>query len=88
LNKYVLYASKTLTCESSSSQTGIFELKRSNVTCLTPVSHNLEFKLPFCLLLGKTRDSQSARMESELVPKVTKMTVSGKKQSMGFEVPW
>ncbi|XP_074436770.1 HBS1-like protein isoform X4 [Larus michahellis] len=35
----------------------------------------------------KTRDSQSARMESEIVPKVTKMTVSGKKQSMGFEVP-
>ncbi|XP_068255605.1 HBS1-like protein isoform X2 [Nyctibius grandis] len=26
-------------------------------------------------------------MESEIVPKVTKMTVSGKKQSMGFEVP-
>ncbi|NXC67675.1 HBS1L protein, partial [Anhinga anhinga] len=36
---------------------------------------------------GKTRDSQAARMESEIVPKVTKMTVSGKKQSMGFEVP-
>ncbi|XP_021245613.1 HBS1-like protein isoform X4 [Numida meleagris] len=36
---------------------------------------------------GKSRDSQSARMESEIVPKVTKMTVSGKKQSMGFEVP-
>uniref|UniRef100_A0A8B9EZW2 HBS1-like protein n=1 Tax=Amazona collaria TaxID=241587 RepID=A0A8B9EZW2_9PSIT len=36
---------------------------------------------------GKTRDSQSARMESEIVPKITKMTVSGKKQSMGFEVP-
>ncbi|NXU76336.1 HBS1L protein, partial [Oreotrochilus melanogaster] len=36
---------------------------------------------------GKTRDSQSARTESEIVPKVTKMTVSGKKQSMGFEVP-
>ncbi|XP_009976200.1 PREDICTED: HBS1-like protein, partial [Tauraco erythrolophus] len=35
----------------------------------------------------KTRDSQSARMESEIVPKVTKMTVSGKKQSKGFEVP-
>ncbi|XP_035176456.1 HBS1-like protein isoform X3 [Oxyura jamaicensis] len=35
----------------------------------------------------KSRDSQSARMESEIVPKVTKMTVSGKKQSMGFEVP-
>ncbi|XP_074718678.1 HBS1-like protein isoform X9 [Strix uralensis] len=26
-------------------------------------------------------------MESEIVPKITKMTVSGKKQSMGFEVP-
>ncbi|XP_054255216.1 HBS1-like protein isoform X1 [Indicator indicator] len=36
---------------------------------------------------GKTRDSQSARMESEIVPKIAKMTVSGKKQSMGFEVP-
>ncbi|KAM6082632.1 HBS1-like protein isoform 2-T2 [Chlamydotis macqueenii] len=36
---------------------------------------------------GKARDSQSARVESEIVPKVTKMTVSGKKQSMGFEVP-
>ncbi|NXA35537.1 HBS1L protein, partial [Eudromia elegans] len=36
---------------------------------------------------GKSKDSQSARMESEIVPKVTKMTVSGKKQSMGFEVP-
>ncbi|XP_071292303.1 HBS1-like protein isoform X4 [Agelaius tricolor] len=35
----------------------------------------------------KTRDSQSARMESEIVPKIAKMTVSGKKQSMGFEVP-
>ncbi|XP_017685189.1 PREDICTED: HBS1-like protein isoform X1 [Lepidothrix coronata] len=36
---------------------------------------------------GKTKDSESARMESEIVPKITKMTVSGKKQSMGFEVP-
>ncbi|XP_068866823.1 HBS1-like protein isoform X3 [Aphelocoma coerulescens] len=27
-------------------------------------------------------------MESEIVPKITKMTVSGKKQSTGFEVPW
>uniref|UniRef100_A0A8D0H8B3 HBS1-like protein n=1 Tax=Sphenodon punctatus TaxID=8508 RepID=A0A8D0H8B3_SPHPU len=36
---------------------------------------------------GKTRDSQSTRIESEVVPKVTKMTVSGKKRSTGFEVP-
>nr|XP_020016559.1 HBS1-like protein isoform X3 [Castor canadensis] len=31
--------------------------------------------------------SQSSRSESELVPKIAKMTVSGKKQTMGFEVP-
>ncbi|XP_060095781.1 HBS1-like protein isoform X1 [Heteronotia binoei] len=36
---------------------------------------------------GKTRDSQTTRIESDVVPKVTKMTVSGKKQSTGFEVP-
>uniref|UniRef100_A0A8C0U6D6 HBS1-like protein n=2 Tax=Cyanistes caeruleus TaxID=156563 RepID=A0A8C0U6D6_CYACU len=57
-----------------------------NLSC-SFLRHNLKFKLTFCLLLGKTRDSQSARMESEIVPKITKMTVSGKKQSMGFEVP-
>ncbi|XP_040483750.1 HBS1-like protein isoform X2 [Ursus maritimus] len=36
---------------------------------------------------GKSVDSQSSRSESEIVPKVAKMTVSGKKQTMGFEVP-
>uniref|UniRef100_A0A4W2IIX0 HBS1-like protein n=1 Tax=Bos indicus x Bos taurus TaxID=30522 RepID=A0A4W2IIX0_BOBOX len=36
---------------------------------------------------GKSIDSQSSQSESEIVPKVTKMTVSGKKQTMGFEVP-
>ncbi|XP_023585742.1 HBS1-like protein isoform X2 [Trichechus manatus latirostris] len=36
---------------------------------------------------GKSVDSQSSRSDSETVPKVTKMTVSGKKQTMGFEVP-
>ncbi|XP_005390555.1 PREDICTED: HBS1-like protein isoform X1 [Chinchilla lanigera] len=36
---------------------------------------------------GKSMESQSSRSESEIVPKVTKMTVSGKKQTMGFEVP-
>ncbi|XP_043312703.1 HBS1-like protein isoform X1 [Cervus canadensis] len=35
----------------------------------------------------KSIDSQSSQSESEIVPKVTKMTVSGKKQTMGFEVP-
>ncbi|XP_014417911.1 HBS1-like protein isoform X2 [Camelus ferus] len=33
------------------------------------------------------KDSQSSRSDSEIVPKVAKMTVSGKKQTMGFEVP-
>uniref|UniRef100_H0V949 HBS1-like protein n=1 Tax=Cavia porcellus TaxID=10141 RepID=H0V949_CAVPO len=36
---------------------------------------------------GKSVESQSSRSESEIVPKVAKMTVSGKKQTMGFEVP-
>ncbi|XP_066470939.1 HBS1-like protein [Tiliqua scincoides] len=35
---------------------------------------------------GKEKDFQTTRIESD-VPKVTKMTVSGKKQSTGFEVP-
>ncbi|XP_064216728.1 HBS1-like protein isoform X3 [Aotus nancymaae] len=38
-------------------------------------------------ITGKPVDSQSSRSESEIVPKVAKMTVSGKKQTMGFEVP-
>lgn len=36
---------------------------------------------------GKSVSSQASRSESEIVPKVAKMTVSGKKQTMGFEVP-
>ncbi|XP_063165786.1 HBS1-like protein isoform X2 [Candoia aspera] len=36
---------------------------------------------------GKVRDSQATRIDSDIVPKVTKMTVSGKKQATGFEVP-
>uniref|UniRef100_A0A670I3G4 HBS1-like protein n=1 Tax=Podarcis muralis TaxID=64176 RepID=A0A670I3G4_PODMU len=36
---------------------------------------------------GKVRDSQTSRIESDVVPKVTKMTVSGKRQTTGFEVP-
>ncbi|KAF6114063.1 HBS1 like translational GTPase [Phyllostomus discolor] len=36
---------------------------------------------------GKSVHIQSSRSESEIVPKVAKMTVSGRKQTMGFEVP-
>ncbi|KAG8510887.1 HBS1-like protein, partial [Galemys pyrenaicus] len=35
----------------------------------------------------KSIDCQSSRSDSEVVPKVAKMTVSGKKLTMGFEVP-
>ncbi|XP_008112747.2 HBS1-like protein isoform X2 [Anolis carolinensis] len=35
---------------------------------------------------GKDRDSRT-RIEPDIVPKVTKMTVSGKKQTTGFEIP-
>ncbi|KAH0622321.1 hypothetical protein JD844_024514 [Phrynosoma platyrhinos] len=37
--------------------------------------------------LRKARDSQTTRIESDIVPKVTKMTVSGRKQTTGFEIP-
>ncbi|XP_038615880.1 HBS1-like protein isoform X3 [Tachyglossus aculeatus] len=36
---------------------------------------------------GKSTDSQVSRSESEIGPKVARMTISGKKQTMGFEVP-
>ncbi|XP_007427494.1 HBS1-like protein isoform X2 [Python bivittatus] len=36
---------------------------------------------------GKVKDSQATRIDADIVPKVTKMTVSGKKQATGFEVP-
>ncbi|XP_039179520.1 HBS1-like protein isoform X1 [Crotalus tigris] len=36
---------------------------------------------------GKVKDSQAIKTDSDIVPKVTKMTVSGRKQTTGFEVP-
>ncbi|XP_028252888.1 HBS1-like protein isoform X1 [Parambassis ranga] len=36
---------------------------------------------------AKSRDASHTKMESEVVPKVARMTVSGKKQTMGFDVP-
>lgn len=41
----------------------------------------------FFALLAKSRDASHTKMESEVVPKVARMTVSGKKQTMGFDVP-
>ncbi|KAI7794296.1 HBS1-like protein, partial [Triplophysa rosa] len=36
---------------------------------------------------AKARDAPESRVETEVVPKVARMTVSGKKQTMGFDVP-
>ncbi|XP_034555124.1 HBS1-like protein isoform X1 [Notolabrus celidotus] len=36
---------------------------------------------------AKSRDSPHSKLDSEVVPKVARMTVSGKKQTMGFDVP-
>lgn len=38
-------------------------------------------------LLAKSRDASHSKMDFEVVPKVARMTVSGKKQTMGFDVP-
>uniref|UniRef100_A0A8C3A1T5 HBS1-like protein n=1 Tax=Cyclopterus lumpus TaxID=8103 RepID=A0A8C3A1T5_CYCLU len=35
----------------------------------------------------KSRDASHNKLDSEVVPKVARMTVSGKKQTMGFDVP-
>ncbi|KAM7136669.1 HBS1-like protein isoform 2-T2 [Molossus nigricans] len=49
---------------------------------------NLKIRSEGATSTGKiAKDSQSSRSECEIVPKVAKMTVSGKKQTMGFEVP-
>uniref|UniRef100_A0A7N6F7U0 HBS1-like protein n=1 Tax=Anabas testudineus TaxID=64144 RepID=A0A7N6F7U0_ANATE len=37
--------------------------------------------------VAKSRDALSNKLECEVVPKVARMTVSGKKQTMGFDVP-
>ncbi|XP_058468795.1 HBS1-like protein isoform X1 [Solea solea] len=36
---------------------------------------------------AKSRDASQTKLDSEVVPKVARMTVSGKKQTMGFDVP-
>ncbi|XP_054875984.1 HBS1-like protein isoform X1 [Poeciliopsis prolifica] len=36
---------------------------------------------------AKSRDAAPDKLDSEVVPKVARMTVSGKKQTMGFDVP-
>uniref|UniRef100_A0A8C7Y1Q7 HBS1-like protein n=1 Tax=Oryzias sinensis TaxID=183150 RepID=A0A8C7Y1Q7_9TELE len=40
-----------------------------------------------CAGSSKGRDVSQYHLDSEVVPKVARMTVSGKKQTMGFEVP-
>lgn len=40
-----------------------------------------------CSFIAKSRDVSHTKLDSEVVPKVARMTVSGKKQTMGFDVP-
>nr|XP_056708842.1 HBS1-like protein isoform X3 [Euleptes europaea] len=87
----VKFLEKNSSEESSWDQTelkGIKDLKallRSKETGgLTDVQSNA--LLDFQQISGKDRTS-TTRTESDVVPKVTKMIVSGKKRSTGFEVP-
>lgn len=41
----------------------------------------------FLLSSAKSRDETPSKVDSEVVPKVARMTVSGKKQTLGFDVP-
>uniref|UniRef100_A0A672FMN9 HBS1-like protein n=1 Tax=Salarias fasciatus TaxID=181472 RepID=A0A672FMN9_SALFA len=49
---------------------------------MSPRAHTCFF-FPVLVLSAKSRD----QVDSEVVPKVARMTVSGKKQTMGFDVP-
>ncbi|XP_042335519.1 HBS1-like protein isoform X3 [Sceloporus undulatus] len=67
---------------------GVHDLKtllRFNETGDSPDAQNIDL-----IVFQKKSDydkSQATRIESDIVPKVTKMTVSGRKQTTGFEVP-
>ncbi|CAH2250286.1 HBS1 isoform X1 [Pelobates cultripes] len=41
----------------------------------------------YFLSLGKTRELPSPETQYEIVPKIAKMIISGKKQTMGFDIP-
>uniref|UniRef100_A0A8C4E673 HBS1-like protein n=1 Tax=Dicentrarchus labrax TaxID=13489 RepID=A0A8C4E673_DICLA len=55
----------------------------------TSIARVNQEKAPFVPLfpLAKSRDVSHNKLDSEVVPKVARMTVSGKKQTMGFDVP-
>ncbi|XP_061563298.1 HBS1-like protein isoform X1 [Cololabis saira] len=50
----------------------------------SPINQHFHQENP---LPGKSRDVSHNKLDSEVVPKVARMTVSGKKQTMGFDVP-
>uniref|UniRef100_G3PAI4 HBS1-like protein n=1 Tax=Gasterosteus aculeatus aculeatus TaxID=481459 RepID=G3PAI4_GASAC len=62
---------------------------RSAGEATAPVARASQEKAPFVPLFppAKSRNGSDYKLDSEVVPKVARMTVSGKKQTMGFDVP-
>uniref|UniRef100_A0A665V6P0 HBS1-like protein n=1 Tax=Echeneis naucrates TaxID=173247 RepID=A0A665V6P0_ECHNA len=52
-----------------------------------PVKRSTNEETAAVARVTKSRDASHNKLDSEVVPKVARMTVSGKKQTMGFDVP-
>uniref|UniRef100_A0A4W6ECU4 HBS1-like protein n=1 Tax=Lates calcarifer TaxID=8187 RepID=A0A4W6ECU4_LATCA len=59
----------------------------SEDTKTAPVKRTQPQTIPPTLQATQARDASHNKLDSEVVPKVARMTVSGKKQTMGFDVP-